>query len=258
MKNVVFYSKLETDPHSSVLLSILEKMPFAGQLCYYCVNPKKINKDLLTILEINDLPTMYIDGVKLVGNEAFEWLREQVQKMGGERERQRPPQTVTREQPPPARPSYYDEEPDERYMSSAPPPRSQHGLPGMPQVPHMGGFAGNEARMAPPSGGGMMRHGTGSGGPIIGSEDDGGMGLAGGSGASDSNFANPLEPVDITGISRMSQEELVRSITNPIEHKEDESAMMNRTNQMLEQYTRERESMVPEAPMLPGMGMRRM
>jgi hypothetical protein len=80
MKDIVFYSKNRIDKFSPKLLEIMKTMPFAKEFAYYCIdntpNNPNAKKDVMTLFEIKEVPTMYVDGKKYVGPEAFEWLQD--------------------------------------------------------------------------------------------------------------------------------------------------------------------------------------
>jgi hypothetical protein len=80
MKDIVFYSKNRIDKFSPKLLEIMKTMPFAKEFAYYCIdntpNNPTAKKDVMALFEIKEVPTMYVDGKKYVGPEAFEWLED--------------------------------------------------------------------------------------------------------------------------------------------------------------------------------------
>lgn len=59
--------------------------PFARTFCFVCIDPdpvtRKRNDDLLNILQVESVPTVYYKGSKLVGSEAFEWLQYEMENM---------------------------------------------------------------------------------------------------------------------------------------------------------------------------------
>jgi hypothetical protein len=79
MKDIVFYSRNKLDIYSPKLLQMMKKMPFANDFVYFCIdkNPKTntVNEEVLYLFEIEDIPTMYVQGKKLVGPETFKWLK---------------------------------------------------------------------------------------------------------------------------------------------------------------------------------------
>jgi len=87
MKNVVFFSRYKKDTYSPKLLAFMKRMPFRREFAYYCIDPhpvtRKRNDELLELLEVTEVPTLYVDGTKFVGQEAFEWLREQAALLQG-------------------------------------------------------------------------------------------------------------------------------------------------------------------------------
>src|SRR6476659_7166121 len=114
MKNTVFYSKSKKDENSPRLLSIMQKMPFATEFIYYCVDPdpvtKKRNDDLLTVLGITDVPTMYYDGQKFVGKDAFDFLRGLAYQLQGGGEEEEYEEPMMRGGPPGG--GYHQPQPD--------------------------------------------------------------------------------------------------------------------------------------------------
>lgn len=251
MKNVVFYSRYKKDKNSPELLKKMKVMPFAAHFFYFCIDPdpitKKRNDDLLTILEVTDVPTMYVDGEKFVGEDAFEWLAVQEYRLFGAGKQ--PQQTQ------PQQPEYDTEQYSPHgggggrggFQSETCPPRGgQQPVMGGRMQPHVGGFAGMSMGQRAPQGGG----GGGGAGPIGGMPpghmgDDNGSGLAGGSGDSDSSFANPFAPSDITGINNMTPDEIL----TPIKTKDEGGN--GRMDEALKRFSMERSALMPETqPMM--------
>lgn len=80
MKNVIFFSKSSKDVHSPELIKLIKESPFVNHFHFYCTDPdpqtRKRNTDLLEILEIEKVPTMYVNGQKYVGlEESLDWLQ---------------------------------------------------------------------------------------------------------------------------------------------------------------------------------------
>ena len=99
MKNVVFYSKCPKDKLSEKLLSIMTRMPFAREFLYCQVDKDRkyeLNKDLFYIMEVDKVPTMFVDGKKLDGEQAFAWLEYQYTMVHGQQQQQ--PQTMRLQQ----------------------------------------------------------------------------------------------------------------------------------------------------------------
>ena len=96
MKDIVFYSKNKVDIYSPKLLQMMRKMPFAKDFVYFCIdkNPKTgvVNEEVLYLFEIEDIPTMYVQGKKLVGPETFKWLKSIHQEMMEPQQQQQPQQ----------------------------------------------------------------------------------------------------------------------------------------------------------------------
>lgn len=264
MRNIVFYSKSKGDPHSPRLFEILKAMPktFQSEFVYYCIDPdpltKKRNDDVLHLMGVTEVPTMYVNGEKYVGPDAFEWLLMQYNQlqmaagggvapggMGGMYDEPYPPQ-YGHHQPTMA---------EMMQMQQKMPGGMGMSLPGVPQMPQMGGFAGVGGRMPPGMGMGMVapgpmlpgEAGAGSGGPR--------GGLYGGSGGGgDSAFADPFAPTDITGINSCGLS--TQQMLTPIQTKSQDTT--SRTDYLLEQYAKERDAMLPQMPppqTIPGMNM---
>lgn len=83
MKNIVFYSK--QCQHSKKMIHVLSQMPFSKEFEYYSVDPdpasQKPNKELLYFLEVEKVPTVYVNGNKFVGSNAFLWLKSEIDKI---------------------------------------------------------------------------------------------------------------------------------------------------------------------------------
>jgi len=251
MKNTIFYSKSKKDENSPRFLKIMEKMPFAGDFIYYCVDPdpvtKKRNDDLLTVLGITDVPTMYYDSQKFVGKDAFDFLRvlvHQMQQDGYES----PPYPPHQQQP-------MFENPQQQPMM---PPQMQGPpmMPGMGQMPQIGGFSGMGM-----GGGGRMPPGAGSvvpPGPQLEGNGSAGSGvsggLQGGTGNGDLSFADPFAVTDITGINSMGNFSPEQLLT-PVQTKNQDGS--SRMDDMLKEYSNQRDSMIPSQATgnMPGMNV---
>ena len=265
MRNTVFYSKSKKDENSPRFLSIMGKMPFAKDFIYFCVDPdpvsKKRNEDLLTVLGITDVPTMYVDGQKYVGEDAFQYLRMAVHQMqggsgaGGGSNYPGGNAGAFDEPYPQMSPGGMQ---DMYHMQQQPQPQpglSMPQMPGMGQMPQMPGFAAMGNRMQPPQMGMQMQGGpqlqgidtAGSGGPR--------GGLNGGSGGGGDNaYADPFAPTDITGINscNLSPEQIL----TPIQTKNSDGS--SRMDDMLKEYAMQRDSMMPGGPpsgTMPGMNV---
>lgn len=103
MKDIVFYSKHKRDIHSPKLLQMIKTMPFAKNFSYFCIDKdpltQKANQDVLYLFEIEEVPTMYVQGKKYKGIEAFEWL-EQVYNELHSRQQQKQEQSNYQQAPP--------------------------------------------------------------------------------------------------------------------------------------------------------------
>jgi len=281
MQNTVFYSKAKIDENSPRVLQMMQNMPFANDFLYYCVDAdpvtKKRNTDLLTVLGITDVPTMYIDGQKYVGEAALDWLRMQMYQlqMGNGAGAQFDPHSDRQlyesfaSQYPPQQQNPYTMGHNVPIASIAHPPQT---IPGMGQMTQTGGFPamGMNGRMAPPQMGGLMgmngMGGTGQplpSGPLLqgnGAAGSGGPagGLHGGASAgllgNDSSYADPFAPTDITGINSLTGMSAEQILT-PIQTKNQDNGA--RMDEMLKHYSMERESMIPQQqpPTIPGLNM---
>lgn len=80
MLDVVFYSK--RCAHSMKLIDTIRKMPFRDAFAYVSVDPDpatgKRNEELFKILQVDRVPTVYVDSKKYPGDEAFQWLNSQI------------------------------------------------------------------------------------------------------------------------------------------------------------------------------------
>lgn len=71
MKDVLFFS--EKCKHSRDLLNSIRDAPFKDKFCYVNVD-KKRDDDLLKILEVQYVPTMFVGGRMLIGEQVFSWF----------------------------------------------------------------------------------------------------------------------------------------------------------------------------------------
>jgi len=119
MKDIIFYSKNKLDVYSPKLLQIIKTMPFAKEFSYYCIdkesNEPNCKKDILFLFEITDVPTMYVQGKKLVGPEAFDWLEFMYNKMnggggGGHQQQQQQPKQQSQYQMPQQQTQYQQQQ----------------------------------------------------------------------------------------------------------------------------------------------------
>ena len=275
MKNSVFFSRAKKDAHSPRLLALLRNTPLKHEFCYYCVDPdpttKKRNDDLLSLLDITKVPTMYVNGEKYVGEDAFLWVQAKMRQLqgagGGERYVEDFAPGVGKSYDEPMYtgtgggygestsycPPQQQQQPGFQSggMQGRPPMVPPQGmLPGVGHAPQMGGFAGmglggNGMRPPPPpgpmgpNGGGSALQGIGTAG-----SDGGGGGLM--AGGADSSFADPFSPTDITGINSMglSGDDLMRLLT-PKQTKNDDGTA--KSDDMLKRYMMERDADVPQA-----------
>lgn len=250
MKNVVFYSKYKQDTNSPQLLAMMKNTPFAREFVYFCIDPdpvtKKRNKDLLTILEVTEVPTMYVDGQMYVGDDAIRWLQIQLQQLqGAYREQQDPYAGQYRQQQDPYAGQY---QPQQQPMQSQYPggQMPQNMMPGMGGAPQMGGFPGG-GRL-PPGIGSNMDAGPQLPGVGFAGSGEGPGGLMGGSGG-DSGFAPLSMPPSLTpGLNsgQMSPQQLL----TPIQTKGNENG--GGMDRALEQFAASRDaeqnSMMPQQP----------
>lgn len=195
MLNIVFFSRFKRDAYSPRLLAFMNNMPFRKEFKYCCVDPdpitKKRNEELLELLEVTEVPTLYVAGNKFVGEEAFAWLHEQADQLqggGGQYPQTDYPQTQPYQPgvggngypPMQQRPGI------ENFQPQMQPP-TQTRLPGMgAAVPAVGGFAGMAT-------GGRMPNGIG----MVPQQDELDVNpLAGGG---DSPYANPFASETMSG-----------------------------------------------------------
>jgi hypothetical protein len=153
MKDIVFYSKSRVDIYSPKLLQIMKTMPFAKKFSYYCIDVDPLNpdskKDVLNLFDIREVPTMYVEGNKLVGPEAFEWLQEinsQIQRpqqqqvyqqqQGYQQQQQQGYQQQQQGYQQQQQQGYQNQQPQQRQMPSGP------MLPDQQQQPFNGGGGG--------------------------------------------------------------------------------------------------------------------
>jgi hypothetical protein len=246
MKNIVFYSRLKADQFSPRLLEIMKHMPksFQSEFVYYCVDPdpitKQRNNDILHLFSVTRVPTMYVDGTKYEGDDAFTWLMmnyNQMQTTESQLEPTNPMMMRNLEQFTPNMPGMHPTMPG---MPSQPMPN----MTGMRNMQHYQPLPPNMA-----SGGINQDYGrAGSGDNTNGPQ--GNYGNAG-----DSSFANPFTPTDITGINsaggNLNADELITPIHTK---KQDMSTEMEKRVQM---YAQEREAMLQSRgpPAIPGMNM---
>ena len=229
MKNVVFFSRYKKDTYSPRLLAFMKNMPFRREFAYYCIDPhpvtRKRNDELLELLDVTEVPTLYVNGQKFVGEEAFSWLREQAELL---QQREHEPQT-----------DYYD---DYRYQQ--PPTRHEeigplqqpHAVPSHPGgVSGMLGFASTATGGRPPNR--TPQH------------EEPELAAVGGG---DSAYANPF--ADPLGNGQSQQ-----YLAPPIETKNQDSSA--RMDEELKRLAMERKSLMPpDGPSggLPGFGGRSM
>lgn len=257
MKNVVFYSKYKKDVNSPKLLSLIEQTPFKKDFIYCCIDPdpetKKRNEDLLFILDIKMVPTMYVNGEKYEGDQAMQWLQmavggggqgTEIFQSGGGYEQSYPDQVYA----------------SQMQMQQQP----QQYMPSMPQQPPLqsGGFT----QMMPPQMPPQMPGGMGMGGPSLQSggfgggnmpppqngmsmppQGTGGMMLQGGGG--DSSYANPYMPNDVSGINNGGYVNPAALLTPMQTKNQDNGASMD---QDIARMAAMRESQVP-TPQTPSM-----
>jgi hypothetical protein len=251
MKNAVFFSRAKKDVHSPRLLALLGNTPLRHEFCYYCVDPnpvtKKRNEDLLSLLDVTKVPTMYVNGEKYVGEEAFVWLQGKMRQLQGAGYREE----FSGGAFPPGRdePMYIGTEGG--YSESG----FQGGGGGGFQA---GGFQGGRPQMVPPPGmlpgvghvpqvGGFGSNVNPAGqSPMPGNGQD--TGLQGN--AMDCSFAEPFAPTDITGINStaLDRNQLSRLLT-PVNTKNEDGTA--RSDALLEKYIMMREQQVP-TPQTPG------
>lgn len=94
MKDVVIISK--SCPFSMQFLGEMEKLPIASQFLYFQSDPDpqtgKQNIQLLKILDVKRTPTVYHQGNKYEGKAAFQWLSSVMQSINNGRQQQAPQQ----------------------------------------------------------------------------------------------------------------------------------------------------------------------
>jgi len=273
MKNIIFYSKSKVDQHSPRLFEIMKRMPMQVQseFIYYCIDPdpvsKKRNDDVLQLLGVSEVPTMYLQGEKYVGKDAFDCLLMLFNQMqagaGGGAPGVQPGGMYDEPYPPQYRPQGGGGMMEMPYPGGGMgmPPGMAGMQPGMP--PQMGGRMPPGMGGMPPGMGGMQPGMGGMGGgmsPMIPGNQEAGSGgprggLYGGSGGgADSAYADPFAPTDITGINQCGL--TPEQILTPIQTKNQDTSA--RSDEMLKKYAMERDAMFPQsqAPQtIPGMNM---
>ena len=78
MDNIVFFSRHVKDPHSSPFLIELAKISSEKDFKRYCITGGDV--ELLKLLGITHVPTLVVDGVKMHGAVAWEWVHQQQQR----------------------------------------------------------------------------------------------------------------------------------------------------------------------------------
>lgn len=239
LKNSVFYSLNKRDPHSRRLVKAIKQMPFGDQFTYVCIDPdpvtKQVNNDLLFILNITKVPTVYVHGTRLEGSEAVEWLQAEMEDLYGEQEyppQYRPSPAQQRQQPSQSGPfqsAGRRVEPDMQMPSA--------GFIGGPGV---GGIGPRRPAMHPGGQGAMPMMPTMPGDarpPFDGNPNvSGGNGSGLGGASFDSSFADPFSPTAITG----------QTSVTPIETKTSDHAP--RMDMALARYEQERDAAVYVPP----------
>jgi hypothetical protein len=218
MKNVIFFSRFRKDVNSPKLMALLKSTPFAKDFYNFCVdaNPvtKKRNDDLLFILEVTEVPTMFVNGQKYVGEEAFQWLYTQMQQLNQQPMMQQ------------------DDEDYHRYQRSLQGGNVGQGL--RQQHPYMTSQQGPPPQMMPqmqPQQGRMRDTG-----PLQG--DAGGLDSVGlsGLGGGDSTYANPFAPSDMPGVNQLTPEQMLTTMQT----KGDDGN--NRMDDALKRFSMERDA----------------
>ncbi len=245
MLNIIFFSRYKRDAYSPRLVAYLNSMPFCKEFKYYCIDPdpvtRKRNDELLELLDVTEVPTLYVQGNKFVGEEAFGWLHEQADQLqggGGQYPQQ----------------GEYPQQgaPDYRYQAGGgrggqeqfqpqQGPQMASRLPGMGGLPSVGGFAGMAT-------GGRMPNGMG----MIPQQDELEQ-LTGGGG--DSPYANPFA-ADALSSGRINAERFL----TPENTKGVDGDRSSRMDEELKRLSMERESLAPQGGGngLPGFGGRGM
>ena len=75
MKDVVFFSNKCVN--CKEFLNTFLQMPFKDSFCYISVDKRK-DDDLMKILEVEYVPTIFVGGKMMVGSQAFLWLENQL------------------------------------------------------------------------------------------------------------------------------------------------------------------------------------
>jgi len=73
MKNVLFFS--DRCEHSQALKQALSGAPFRKDVYYIDVENNRFG-DLLDVLEVTQVPTLFVNGRMMVGDQAFDWLED--------------------------------------------------------------------------------------------------------------------------------------------------------------------------------------
>lgn len=234
MLNVVFFSRYKRDAYSPRLLAYMNSMPFRKEFKYYCIDPdpttRKRNDELLELLEVTEVPTLYVGGNKFVGEEAFLWLQEQAEQIQGAQQ--------------------YNDYPEYQQGgasgSARRPPENFQQLPS--QLPGMGGMTAGVGGFAGAATGGRIPGGIG----VVPPQEDLSP-IPGGGG--DSPYANPFA-ADALSSGRINAERFL----TPENTKSMDGDRSARMDDELKRLSRERETLAPAAAGggLPGFGGRGM
>jgi hypothetical protein len=73
MKNVLFFS--DRCRHSAEFMKAIQNAPFRKEICYINVDTKR-DDNLLSILEVDRVPTLFVNGRMMVGDQVFHWLED--------------------------------------------------------------------------------------------------------------------------------------------------------------------------------------
>ena len=248
MLNIVFFSRYKRDAYSPRLLAYMNSMPFRKEFKYYCIDPdpttRKRNEELLELLEITEVPTLYVSGNKFVGNDAFLWLQEQAEQLqggGAPQYNDYPPQGGDYRQGGDVGMGMM-RGPEQFQSQMGPGPQMPTRLPGVGGgLPGVGGFAGMAT-------GGRMPNGMG----MIPQQEQ--LEPAGGGG--DSPYANPFA-ADALSTGRISAERFL----TPENTKGVDGDRSSRMDEELKRLSMERDALAPQGAGqggLPGFGGRGM
>jgi glutaredoxin len=81
MKNVLFFS--DRCEYSAALKKAMSRAPFKKDIYYIDVHNERHN-DLIDVLDVTQVPTLFINGRMMVGDDAFDWLEGVFEEISGQ------------------------------------------------------------------------------------------------------------------------------------------------------------------------------